>query len=185
MRSRGARGARTAAVAVALALFAHLAVGGRVSWGLITLVSVGAIGLAGFAVLRRPGLVTSIVGLAGLQAAVHVLAATSATTNAGGSGFTFLCAAHGGSGGVTASHLVTMIASHAVATLLSVWWLLHGDRISVQLAVDVRTALASLFAPPTAPIPARQLAMTEAARDRCIARSSRIAGRAPPLSSWS
>ena len=153
------------------------------SWGFIPLVAVGAIGLAGFAVLRRPGLVASIIGLAGLQAAVHVLAATSGTRN--GSGFTFLCSAHAGSGGATASHLVAMLASHTAATLLSVWWLLRGDRISVQLTVDARTALASLFAPPTAPMPARQVAMTEVARERCIARSSRIAGRAPPLSSWS
>lgn len=177
------RAARTALVAAALALLAHVAAGGRLELRTLTFALVAVAALIAFAALRRPGALAAAFGLGGLQLGVH-LAAASTSAAAGQDRFTFLCGAHGGSGRLTAAHLVAMIATHASATLLAVWWLTRGDPAAVALVLRARCALAALLASPAIPIPARERAAFEEARRRCQATSGSVAGRSPPLGSW-
>jgi hypothetical protein len=177
------RAVRTALVATGLALLAHVAAGGRVDAAALTMGLVAVVALAGFAALRRPGAVSTVVGLAGLQFAVHLTAASTSAAP-GADHLTFLCGAHSGSGRVTTAHLVAMIATHVSATLLSAWWLLRADAAAVALVSRARSALTAFLVPPAIPIPARERAMVEEARRHCQARSGSVAGRAPPLGSW-
>ncbi len=177
------RAARTAAVALGLALLAHLAAGGHLELRGLTFALVAVSGLAGLAALRRPGAVTAAAGLGVLQLGVHVTAASTSAA-AGHDRLTFLCGAGGGSGHVTPAHLAAMIATHLSATALGAWWLARGDRLALGLVGELRSVVRALLAPPAIPIPARERAAAEEARLHCTTRAGSVAGRAPPLGSW-
>ncbi len=177
------RASRTVVVAALLALLAHVAADGRLGARTVGLAALIAAGLAVLAALRRPGLAASFAGLAGLQLAVHLTAATGSAPSAGDR-LTFLCGVHGGSGGATTAHVVAMGSTHVAATLLGAWWLVRGDRLAGEAIGDLRRRLASLLAPPSVPVPARERAVVEAARRHCLERSGSVAGRSPPLGSW-